>query len=50
MGRLFFFVHKAIVTGQHNGDLEAAWEEYQEAEKKKKALDREILAENELEE
>lgn len=49
-GRLFFFVHKAIVTGQHNGDLEAAWEEYQEAEKKKKALDREILAENELEE
>lgn len=49
-GRLFFFIHKAIVTGQHNGDLESAFEEYQQVEKRKKALDREIIVENELEE
>lgn len=47
-GRLFFFIHKAIVTGQHNGDLEAAWERFQLAEDKKKALDREIIVENEI--
>jgi hypothetical protein len=49
-GRLFFWVHKAIVTGQHNGDLEAAFEAYQEAEQAKKDLDREVLAENEYDE
>lgn len=48
-GRLFFFVHKAIVTGQHNGDLEDAWEKFQQAEAKKKALDREIIVEHEME-
>lgn len=48
-GRLFFFIHKAIVTGQHNGDLEAAWNDYQDVEKRKKAYEREIIAENELE-
>lgn len=47
-GRLFFFVNKAIETGQHNGDLRNAFEKFQEAEAKKKALDREILAESEL--
>lgn len=47
-GRLFFFMHKAIVTGAHNGDLEAAWAEYQDVERRKKALDREILVENEI--
>ena len=47
-GRLFFWIHKAIVTGSHNGDLESAFQAYQEAEQKKKLLDREILAENEF--
>lgn len=47
-GRLFFFVHKAIVTGQHNGDLEASWQAFQHAEELKKDLDREILAETEV--
>ena len=49
-GRLFFFIHKAIVTGQHNGDLESAWEKYQEVEEKKKDLDRQIRIESELDE
>mgnify|MGYP001228132266 CR=1 FL=1 len=31
-GRLFFWIHKAIVTGQHNGDLEQAFQDYQIAE------------------
>ena len=47
-GRLLFYLHKAIVTGQHNGDLAAAWQSYQDSEQRKKALDREILVENEL--
>ena len=49
-GRLFFFIHKAIVSGQHNGDLESAWEKYQEVEEKKKDLDRQIRIESELDE
>lgn len=48
-GRLFFWIHKAIVTGQHNGDLEAAFEAYQKAEQAKKDFDRNVLAENEYE-
>lgn len=48
-GRLFFWIHKAIVTGQYNGDLERAFEEYQKAEHERKSLDREIIVENELE-
>ena len=48
-GRLMFWMHKAIITGDHNGDLEEAFEAYQRAEKARKDLDREILAENELE-
>ena len=47
-GRLLFYLHKAIVTGQHNGDLAAAWQSYQDSEQRKKALDREILVENEM--
>ena len=46
-GRLFFWLHKAIVTQQHNGDLEKAFENYMVAEEAKKHLDREILAESE---
>lgn len=48
-GRLFFWIHKAIVTGQHNGDLEQAFQDYQIAEQKAKTLDREIIVENETE-
>lgn len=48
-GRLFFWIHKAIVTGSHNGDLEAAFTAYQDAEQKKKIFERELLAENEYE-
>lgn len=48
LGRLLFYLHKAIVTGQHNGDLKEAWESYQVAEAKKKALDREIIVDNEM--
>ncbi|MCM1136332.1 MAG: hypothetical protein NC400_12255 [Clostridium sp.] len=47
-GRLLFHLHKAVVTGQHNGDLEAAWTTYQDTEQRMKALDREILVENEM--
>jgi flagellar biosynthesis/type III secretory pathway M-ring protein FliF/YscJ len=42
-GRLFFWIHKAIVTGVHNGDLEAAFEAYTKAEEQKKQLDRDII-------
>lgn len=42
-GRLLFWIHKAIVTGEHNGDLEHAWTLFQEAESKEKELDREIV-------
>lgn len=48
-GRLFFWIHKAIVTGEHNGDLEKAFLDYQNAELERKALDREIVVENEIE-
>ena len=35
------------MTGQHNGDLDKAFNELQEAESHKKELDREIIAESE---
>nr|WP_325297176.1 hypothetical protein [uncultured Dysosmobacter sp.] len=47
-GRLFFFIHKAIVTGEHNGDLEDAWSSYQDVERRLKELDREILVEHDM--
>jgi hypothetical protein len=46
-GRLFFWMHKAIVTGMHNGDLEKSFEDYQKAEEEKKNLDRKIIIETE---
>lgn len=46
-GRLFFWLYKAIITGNHNGDLEKAFERLQEVEQKKKDLDRRIIAEAE---
>lgn len=48
-GRLFFWIHKAIVTGAHNGDLESAFEAYQQAETAKKDFDRELIVESEYE-
>lgn len=45
-GKLMFYFHKAIVTGQHNGDLEEAWTNYQTVRKKKEDFDRSILVDN----
>lgn len=47
-GRLLFWMHKAIVDGTHNGDLEDAFEKYQKVEEEKKNLDREIISEQEI--
>ncbi len=43
-GRMFFWIHKAVVTGQHNGDLENAFQKLQEAEDEKKEFDRQRIA------
>ena len=43
-GRCFFWIYKAIVDGHHNGDLESAFKDLQEAENEKKELDQRILA------
>lgn len=45
-GKLLFYMHKAIVTGQHNGELEDAWNHYQEVLQKKEDFDRSILVDN----
>lgn len=47
-GRLFFWLHHAIVKPPANGDLENAMQSYLEAEEKQKELDRQILADYEL--
>ena len=47
LGRLLFWINRAIVTGTHNGELEKAFEDFQTAEEKSKALDMKILAMNE---
>ena len=47
-GRLFFWLHKAVVDGKHNGELDAAWTNYQNAEKEKKDFDRQIIAEHQV--
>ena len=46
-GRLLFWLYQAIVKGQHNGELEQAFENFQEAERKIKDHDRHIVAEQE---
>lgn len=43
-GRVLFWLHHAIVKGEHNGELEAAFDNLQKAEAHKKDMDREILA------
>lgn len=49
-GKVIFYLHKAIVTGQHNGDLEDAWNNYQAVRAKKEDFDRSILIDNIVEE
>lgn len=43
-GRVLFWLHHAIVKGEHNGELEEAFENLQRAEAHKKEMDREVLA------
>lgn len=43
-GRMFFWIHHAIVHGEHNGELQDSFEHLQEVEDKEKELDREILS------
>lgn len=47
-GRCFFWIYKAIMTGEHNGDLKSAFENLQNAENKKKELDQKILAKHNI--
>lgn len=44
-GRLLFWLYRSIATGQHNGELDAAYEALQVAEARKKEWDRRIIAE-----
>lgn len=46
-GRLLLWMHHALVKPPPNGELEAAWEDYQEAEEAQKEIERAILAEYE---
>ena len=41
-GRVLFWLHHAIVKGEHNGELEEAFENLQRAEEHKKEMDREV--------
>lgn len=44
-GRVIFWIYHAIThDGQHNGELDAAMKALEDAENKKKEMDREILA------
>ena len=46
-GRLLFWLHHAVVKPPPNGELEAAWEDFQDAEEEQKEIERAILAEYE---
>ncbi len=46
-GRMFFWLYKAITTGEHNGDLKKAFEELEAAEQEQKEYDYQVLAEQE---
>ncbi len=46
-GRLLFWLYQAIVKGQHNGELEQAFADFQAAEQRIKDHDRYIVAEQE---
>ena len=47
-GRMFFWMHYALVKGveQANGDLEKAFQDYNEVEEEQKAFEQELLAEH----
>lgn len=44
VGRVFFWVNKAILTGTHNGELAGAMQSFIDAEAKRKTLDRDIIS------
>lgn len=46
-GRLLFWLHHAVTKPPPNGELEDAWEEFQNAEEAQKEIERSILAEYE---
>ena len=46
-GRLLFWLHHAVTKPPPNGELEDAWEEFQNAEEAQKEIERAILAEYE---
>lgn len=46
-GRLLFWMHHALIKPPPNGELEDAWEEFQNAEEAQKEIERSILAEYE---
>lgn len=48
-GRLLFWLYQAIIKGEHNGELEQAFNDFQTAEQKIKDHDRKIVAEQESE-
>lgn len=45
-GRMLFWLYRSVTTGEHNGELDKAWQAVNTAEQKKKVLDREILSEH----
>lgn len=46
-GRMFFWLHYAVTKNTANGELERAFERLQNAEEKKKNLDRKSICETE---
>ena len=48
LGRLLFWMHRAITHPPHNGELEEAMEDFRAVEDEQKALDQKILAEFEI--
>lgn len=47
-GRLFFWLHRAVVKPPPNGELEESWANYNKAEEVVKAIDLEIVADYEM--
>ncbi len=48
-GSLLFWLYHAVTKGEHNGELEQAFESFQSVEQKIKDHDRKIIAEQESE-
>lgn len=46
-GRVLFWLHHAVTKPPPNGELEEAWDTYQQVEEAQKALDQQILADYE---